>query len=200
MPLFTLWRTLDHTLSESEREAITLRAIGACEWFPGVRWQRSYVIDEPGRLLSLCVYEGPSLEAVREQSVRCAVPFMEIRPVAEVALADIAGPQPTGRDPMFLVDRIFAPGTHAATIERAVQASVDGVQWLRSYIDAARATTRCIVAAPTLAAVRSHAHYVGLPCGAIEAVQENHPSLWGDVYDSFSLARHWETRPVEETP
>lgn len=71
-----------------------MRAIGACEWFPGVRWHRSYYIDEPGPLLSLCAYEGPTLGAVREQSILCAVPFMEIREAVE-----IAGPASVDRGP-----------------------------------------------------------------------------------------------------
>lgn len=194
MPLFTLWRVLDHTLNEQERDGISVRAIGAGEWFPGVLWHRSYYIDEPGRLFSLCAYEGPTLEAVRQQSTLCAVPFMEIREAVE-----IAGPASVDRGPqltegLFMVRRDFGRGVTCEAVARALAIANAGgeVGWIRSYLDVERGTTHCILQAENKDAVREHAAKHHLPFGDVEAVGENHPAFWADVYDSFGLPRHWE--------
>jgi len=194
MPLFTLWRVLDHRLNEQERQNITKRAIGACEWFPGVRWQRSFFVDEPGRLLSLCVYEGPTLEAVRDQSIRCAVPFMEIRPAVELTPPGGDGPGPLAAEPLFMVQRQFPAGTPLDAIEHRLSsaAELQGVTWMRSYVDAERSLARCVVEAPSREAVQQHARACGLPSAAEEAVGEDHPAFWAHIYDSFYLPRHWE--------
>ncbi len=194
MPLFNLWRVLDHALNQGEREGISVRAIGACEWFPGVRWQRSFFVDEAGRLVSLCVYEGPTLEAVRDQSVRCAVPFMEIRQVTALAPPGRDGPGPLDGEQLYMVERQFAAGIDTGAIEQALRSArnLHRVTWLRSYVDAERRSTRCVLDAPSSEAVERHAHANGLPYAVIEAVGENHPSSWADVYDGFGLPRHWE--------
>ncbi|MGD9934427.1 MAG: DUF4242 domain-containing protein [Dehalococcoidia bacterium] len=198
MALFTLWRVLDHTLNEQERENISVRAIGACEWFPGVRWQRSFFVDEPGRLLSLCVYQGPTLEAVREQSIRCAVPFLEIREVTALTAQGHDGPGPLAAEPLFMVERQFPAETPLDAIAHALRSAADqqGVTWLRSYVDGERGSARCVLEAASSDAVRDHSQVHGLPCDSIESVGENHPAFWADIYDSFYLPRHWERSPA----
>jgi hypothetical protein len=52
-----------------------------------VRWIRSYVIQEDsGRLGTLCIYEGTSVEKVREQAERTGMPADEITLVADTVI------------------------------------------------------------------------------------------------------------------
>ena len=104
MALFTLWRELDHTMDEAERENMTIRSIGSLEWYPGVHWLHSWVIDEPGRLESLCVYEGPNQQKVEEALMRCSVPFVEVREAQIFLPGDYLADewnQPLGDKPFF---------------------------------------------------------------------------------------------------
>jgi len=83
MPLFVIRRQIDRSLSDTELEALTYRAIGASAEFPSIRWHRSYHWQEPDALRSTCIYEAPSEEALRKHASLCAVPFSEIREVEE---------------------------------------------------------------------------------------------------------------------
>lgn len=177
MTLFAIWRELDPTLSENEREAITIRSIGALEWFPHVRWVRSFVIDEPCRLESLCTYEARSVEELRETSLRCAVPFVEIRPVEE-AVTTASTSHSSGEDLCLVSGRAgaFVPP--------------HGWQLLRSYTDRERGYRREVY----LAGGGDPRPSSGVD--SIERVREIHPSEWAWVYESFNIPKHWELDPA----
>jgi sporulation protein YlmC with PRC-barrel domain len=53
----------------------------------GVRWIRSYVVDEDnGDLGTVCIYEAESPEAVRSHAHRVGMPADEITPVADTVI------------------------------------------------------------------------------------------------------------------
>ncbi len=54
MPLFAVWRDMDHTMTAGDREAQGVRTIATLGLLPGVHWLRSFVIDEPTRWQSMC--------------------------------------------------------------------------------------------------------------------------------------------------
>jgi hypothetical protein len=52
-----------------------------------VRWIRTYVVqEESGRLGTVCIYEGTSIEKVREQAERTGMPADEITLVADTVI------------------------------------------------------------------------------------------------------------------
>ena len=54
---------------------------------------------------------------------------------------------------------------------------VDGLEWIRSYHDAAGKRTLCIYRADNEEDVRTHAHISGIPCGNILPVEELTPDM-----------------------
>jgi hypothetical protein len=53
----------------------------------GVRWIRSYVIQESsGELGTICIYEGDSPEAVRAHARRVPMPADEVMPVVDTVI------------------------------------------------------------------------------------------------------------------
>lgn len=178
MTLFAIWRELDHTLDETEREALTIRSIGALEWFPHVAWVRSFAIDEPGkRLDTLCIYRARSEAELRETSLRCAVPFVEIRAVEERL-----GSERERDGDLFIVS-----GTEGAFEPPA------GWELVRAFLDRERRNLREIYRAPG-AAIPELTRGVDF----IEPVSLVHPADWEWVYDSLNVPKTWalETAPV----
>jgi hypothetical protein len=54
----------------------------------GVRWIRSYVVVENGgRLGTVCIYQGESPEAIRAHAEASGIPADEIVPVADTVIA-----------------------------------------------------------------------------------------------------------------
>jgi hypothetical protein len=52
-----------------------------------VRWIRSYVVQEDsGTLGTVCIYEGTSIEKVREQAHRAGMPADEVTLVADTVI------------------------------------------------------------------------------------------------------------------
>jgi hypothetical protein len=176
MPLFAIWRELDHSLDEAEKEAITIRSIGALEWFPHVAWVRSFAIDEPGiRLHSLCTYHARSEAELRETSLRCAVPFVEIREVEERR-----GPGDERDGALVLVS-----GTEGAFVPPP------GWELVYSYHDRERGYSRAVYHAASGPAV---AGVAGVD--SIEPVSLVHPADWEWVYDSLNVPKSWLLEPA----
>jgi hypothetical protein len=48
-----------------------------------VRWIRSYVVTEKGRVGTVCIYQGTSPEAIRRHAERADIPADEILEVAD---------------------------------------------------------------------------------------------------------------------
>ena len=123
MPLYTIWRHVDPSLTDVELEALLSRAIGSTAIYPGVLWQRSYQWDGGDQLHSLCVYEAPSIAAIEQHLRRCAVPFSETREVTEVFAEDHVPPQlnqPPPGSALFVITRTMPPGTTAAELDAAI--------------------------------------------------------------------------------
>jgi Protein of unknown function (DUF4242) len=52
-----------------------------------VRWIRSYVVQEDsGNLGTVCIYEGTSIEKVREQAERTGMPADEVTLIADTVI------------------------------------------------------------------------------------------------------------------
>ena len=61
--------------------------VGNDEMADEVRWIRSYVLNEDeGSVGTVCIYEGTSVEKVREQAQRAGMPADEIIPVADTVI------------------------------------------------------------------------------------------------------------------
>jgi hypothetical protein len=209
MPLFTLAREFDPGMSEAAREEIMVRTISAATWFPEVRWIRSYYVDEPGRLETLCLYEGPTLDLVRQHTLHCRVPFNQIREVEErlpattIALTPEGANESVGAETraLFMVRRTFPIDITAAELGSAwmrtaqCATEIPDLSWVRTYWDDELKQSSCIFQAPKKATVEEHIWRSRLPAESVDQVGENHPALWADVYDSFGIPRHWEPTP-----
>jgi len=52
-----------------------------------IRWIRSYVVEEEdGSLGTVCIYQGTSVEKVREQAERAGLPADEVTKVVDTVL------------------------------------------------------------------------------------------------------------------
>lgn len=201
MPTFAIWRELDPALNQEEREELTFQLLIAASFFPSVKWSRSYVIDEPGRLQSLCVYEAPVKRLISNFSSCFAVPYSEIREVNET-LPDAYIPAEMNRVPdggrLYMIDRQFPVDTtdddlEAIGMRAAFCCSVmPEISWVRSYWDPARKSGRCIYWATDPAHLRIHSERTPMPSDDIEEVVEELPSNWAGLYDGLGLERHWE--------
>ncbi len=201
MALFTLWRELDHTMDEAERENMTIRSIGSLEWYPGVHWLHSWVIDEPGRLESLCVYEGPNQQKVEEASMRCSVPFVEVREAQIFLPGDYLADewnQPLGDKPFFMITRQHAADLTEDELNAAAFRSAhclgfeQNIFWVRSYWDDERKSSRCVYQATGEGVIRAHAELARIPCDRIDRVTEARPESYAWAYDALGVPRHRE--------
>jgi Protein of unknown function (DUF4242) len=197
MTLFVVRRELDPELNEVSRMQVTIGLIWASTFERDVRWQRSYYIDEPDRLSSLCVYEAPSAAALAVHSRRCAQPANEIRAVTEMSGEADQGLAPPGQGVFSLIHRTWPGGSvtdRSAVNEQLARlpAAAGSRVWIRSYLGEDRPDVFCVMDAAdpeVLKALRTG------PSDTIWTnVKENHPALWAEWYDDFGLPRHWEMR------
>ena len=76
------WATADDLKAAAERSTIEGDKPDS-----GVRWIRSYVIqEESGELGTFCVYEGDSPEAIRAHAAASVMPADEVVPVADTVV------------------------------------------------------------------------------------------------------------------
>ena len=69
------------------------RAVGDDEMSDDIRWIRSYVLEEGGRVGTVCVYQATSPEAIREHASRAMLPVDEIIKVEDTVIVR-PDPQP----------------------------------------------------------------------------------------------------------
>lgn len=207
MPLFLLPRKFDPNLSDEEKEFSLIQMISAGTWFPEVRWQRSYFVDEPDRLQTWCLYEGPSQAEVIRHTLHCGAPYEEAIAVEEwlpgsetgLLSRDISAASTPARedDHYYLVERTFADGTEPDEIGAAFMrsgqcaAELPRLYWVRTFWSEERTKSWCVFRAPDRDLIAQHSERSIIPCDLIETVGENHPSLWGHIYDMLGLERHW---------
>jgi hypothetical protein len=87
MNLYTIRRRDFWGSAEALQETAAKSAEVGEEMADDVRWIRSYVVqEESGRLGTVCVYEGTSIEKVREQARRAGMPADEITLVADTVI------------------------------------------------------------------------------------------------------------------
>ena len=60
--------------------------VGDEEMSDQVRWIRSYVLAENGRVGTVCIYQAVSAEAIREHAQRAEIPADEIIEVADTVI------------------------------------------------------------------------------------------------------------------
>ena len=78
------WGTPEQLQATAEKSA----QVGA-EMSDDIRWIRSYVVqEESGKLGTVCIYEGTSIEKVREQAERTGMPADEITLVADTVIVN----------------------------------------------------------------------------------------------------------------
>jgi len=63
-----------------EKSASVSARIGTAD---DVRWIRSYVVQEEGKLGTVCIHQGTSPEAIREHVRRVGMPADEVVPVGD---------------------------------------------------------------------------------------------------------------------
>ncbi len=62
-------------------------AVGDGEMSSDIRWIRSYVlVEESGKLGTVCIYEASSPEKIREHATRADLPVTEIYPIADTVV------------------------------------------------------------------------------------------------------------------
>jgi Nickel responsive protein SCO4226-like len=77
------WRSA----ADLEEAAGRSSQVGDEEMSDDIRWIRSYVIDEgDGRLGTVCIYQGSSIEKVREHAERAGLPADEVMKVADTVI------------------------------------------------------------------------------------------------------------------
>src|SRR4051812_40449170 len=76
------WGTPEELQATAEKSA----QVGD-EMSDDIRWIRSYVVKEPsGRLGTVCIYQGSSMEKVREQAERAGMPADEVTEIADTVI------------------------------------------------------------------------------------------------------------------
>ncbi len=76
------WATAEDLKAAAERSTAEGAKPGA-----GVRWIRSYVVNEDnGDLGTVCIYEAESPESIRSHAHRVGMPADEITPVADTVI------------------------------------------------------------------------------------------------------------------
>lgn len=201
MPTFAISRELDPSLNQKEREELTIQLLIAASFFPSVKWSRSYVIDEPRRLQSLCVYEAPTKSLVSQFSFCFAVPYSTIIEVQETLPDEYIAPELNEVPPgarLYMIRRQFPADFDevelGATGMRAAFCStmMPNIAWVRSYWDPREKRGTCIYWATDPAQLEEHARRTVMPCDSIEEVVEELPFKWAALYDGLGLRRHWE--------
>jgi hypothetical protein len=72
-----------------EKSASISSRVGLEEMPNDVKWIRSYVVkEEEGKLGTVCVYQGTSLEAIREHARRVGMPADEVLPVNDLVVVN----------------------------------------------------------------------------------------------------------------
>jgi uncharacterized protein DUF4242 len=71
-----------------ERSASISSRVGLEEMPNDVKWIRSYVVNEEGKLGTVCVYQGTSPEAIREHARRVGMPADEVIPVGDLVVVN----------------------------------------------------------------------------------------------------------------
>jgi hypothetical protein len=74
--------------SPAELQAAAARSsqVGDEEMSDDIRWIRSYVAEEDGRVGTVCIYQASSPEAIREHASRADLPVDEIIAVADTVI------------------------------------------------------------------------------------------------------------------
>lgn len=71
-----------------EKSASISSRIGLEEMPDQVKWIRSYVVKEEGKLGTVCIYQGTSPEAIREHARRVGMPADEVIPVGDLVVVN----------------------------------------------------------------------------------------------------------------
>lgn len=69
-----------------ERAAARSLRVADQEMSSRIRWIRSYVTEDGGMLGTVCIYQAPDDEAIREHARRAGLPLDEILPVADTVI------------------------------------------------------------------------------------------------------------------
>lgn len=86
MPLYAIKRSVPG-LTRGDLDGAALRAIVCAIQYPGLTWVRSFWSEDEGELL--CIYEGASVEEIREHSRRSAIPCDDVAEVIELQPSDL---------------------------------------------------------------------------------------------------------------
>ncbi len=205
MPLFLIPRNLRPGMSEEERELLMAMVISAGTWFPDVKWQRSYAVDEPDRVLSWCAYRGPTHAQVSRHAIQCGAPFERVTPVEEWLPAEGTANKEGLAKGYLLVERTFGPEVRGSAAREMLQGSqelakADGLTWVRSFWSEDQHRSWCVLTGDDAELARDHARKSGLPCDAVELVLENHPShRLARLSGQLCRARTMEVRPAAYT-
>jgi hypothetical protein len=71
-----------------EKSASISARIGTEEMADQVKWIRSYVVEEEGKLGTVCIYQGTSPDAIREHARRVGMPADEVIPVGDLVVVN----------------------------------------------------------------------------------------------------------------
>ena len=94
MNLYVILRRNGWATPEDLEQAATKSAAEGDKEGSGVRWIRSYVIqEESGELGTVCIYEGDSPEAVRAHAAKVPMPADEVITVVDTVIVR-PDPQP----------------------------------------------------------------------------------------------------------
>ena len=69
-----------------EKSASISARVGNEEMPNDVKWIRSYVVKDEGKLGTVCIYQGTSPEAIREHARRAGMPADEVFPVENLVV------------------------------------------------------------------------------------------------------------------
>lgn len=76
------WSAPEELQAGAERS----RQVGDDEMSDQVRWIRSYVLAENGRIGTVCIYRAVSEEAIREHARRAEIPADDVVEVADTVI------------------------------------------------------------------------------------------------------------------
>lgn len=83
-----LRRNFWNSVADLEKSASISARVGTEEMAQDVKWIRTYVIEDAGRLGTVCIYQGTSPEAIREHAHRVGMPADEVIPVANLVVVN----------------------------------------------------------------------------------------------------------------
>jgi hypothetical protein len=94
MQLYAILRRNGFTSVEDLQEAAKRSTLAGDAPDSGVRWIRSYVLDEEsGEVGTVCIYEAESPEAIRAHAATATLPVDEIIPAMDTV---VVRPDPVG--------------------------------------------------------------------------------------------------------